>query len=135
MPTRIEQVLESEQRRAKKVEMLIGLLRDPDLSDVVGRLIEETPHSKPSTASSNGHLPVKPGAITEAIRAVATKLPNPFTIHDAVDVLTREGFKFTRKAKDQVRDSLYFIVREPDTKFRVIEVGRAGKLSRYEYVN
>jgi hypothetical protein len=134
MSVRIEQLLESEQRRAKKVETLLALLRDPEISDVVARLLDETPRPVTIKPSSNGQLQVAPGAITQALRAVGPKLPNPFTIHDAVDVLTKDGFKFTRKPTDQVRDSLYFIVREPDTRFHVLEAGRAGRLSQYAYV-
>lgn len=133
MSGRIEQLLESEQRRAKKVETLLALLRDPEIGDVVQRLLDETPRPNTTKPPRNGHLQVPPGAITHALRTVGPKLPNPFTIHDAVDVLTRDGFKFTRKATDQVRDSLYFIVREANTNFRVVEAGRAGKLSQYAY--
>jgi hypothetical protein len=132
MSGRIEQVLESEQRRAKKVETLLALLRDPELSDVVGRLIDETPRPQ-AVAAKNGHLALVPGEISAALRAVGPKLLRGFTIHDAVRVLAEQGYAFTRKPTDQVRDSLYFLVREDQPIFRVLEAGRAGKLSTYEY--
>jgi hypothetical protein len=136
MVSRIEQFLEEEQRRAKKIDALAILLKDPDLTDFVAKLTGETQHAAAPIPSRNGkrHRGKVPDGVTSAIRNIGPELPHPFTVHDVVAGLTAKGFRFKRKALEQVRDSLYFIVREEGSKFRVLEQGKAGKLSKYEYL-
>jgi hypothetical protein len=133
MQSRVTEFLQSEERRVKKVESLIALLRDPEMTDVVNKLFGEAP-TMPVSPNGNGHHHTVPRGITAAIRASGPRLPKPFTIHDVVQLLTADGFQFSRTPIDMVRDTLYFVVREPESKFKVIESGRGGRLSQYEYV-
>jgi hypothetical protein len=134
MQSRFAEFLQSEERRAKKVESLIALLRDPEMSEVVDKLFGEAPQMPAMPTNGNGHHAQLPKGMTAAIRAIGPRLPKPFTIHDVVQLLTAEGFEFTRNPIDMVRDTIYFVVREEGSKFKVIESGRGGRLSQYEYL-
>jgi hypothetical protein len=145
MSDRISQIFEFEERRAKKVESLKALLRDPELKDVVALLIGEvqsplpqqpvqarTPSPKP--AKRRKSQPYSNG-VTAKLRSIGPKLPRPFVVPDAVGFLLGEGFQFPpqRVPKEAVRDALYFMVKDNDT-YRIVERGGAGKLGKYEYM-
>ena len=133
---RVEEVLASEERRAKKVESLVALLRDPDLTDFVARLMAENPPSSHANTNSNGHVRrpgPNPDGVTAKLRALAGRLPKPFTVSDAVGLLTQGGFAFTRRPEDAVRDALYFMVRDHDT-FRIAQKGRGSKPQKYRVI-
>lgn len=145
MPDRIAQIFEFEERRAKKVESLAALLRDPELRDVVTRLIGEAQSSAPPRPATSAMLPrSKPSkrrksqpyskGVTAKLRAIGPKLPRPFTVPDVVEFLAGANFQFppNRVPKEAVRDALYFMVKDGDT-YRVVEQGGAGKHGKYEY--
>ena len=135
MPNRIEEVLQAEQRRAKKVEALVELLRDPDLADFVAKLTgEAAPAIRPARSKAvQLPLPGRSTGIREAIVDAARMLPQPFAVSDIVDFLTRQGFPFTRKSTDATRDALYFMIRDANPGFRVKVRGRAGNPSTYYF--
>lgn len=138
MANRFEEVLESEQRKAKKIEALYALIRDPDLAEIVKKLQGE---SQPSVvrAAANGHHrpPVKSaseGNITAAVRELGPRLPKPFTVDDILKTLESDKFPFRREDHlDAVRDAIYFIVRKPNSPYRIVEQGVAGSISKYEF--
>jgi hypothetical protein len=148
---RVAEVLQSEERRAKKVESLIALFRDPDLQDVVARLTASTPMPASVHTSIYTAAPVKPmrrskpakrskkqpysNGVTAKLRSIGPQLPRPFTVPDVVDLLAREEFRFpsNRVPKEAVRDALYFMVKDEDT-YRVVEQGGAGKHGKYEFM-
>jgi hypothetical protein len=146
MSDRIAQIFEFEERRAKKVESLAALLRDPELKDVVSRLIGEAqlsppqqvpkpaipPRSKPSKRRKG--QPSSAG-VTAKLRSIGPQLPRPFMVPDVVELLAGANFHFppNRVPKEAVRDALYFMVKDGDT-YRVVEQGGAGKHGKYEFI-
>jgi len=140
MAGRIEDLLVVEQRRPKKVEALVALLRDPDLADFVTKLFgadfvtklfgETFGRASTETASTNRHNPL-PTAIRHAIRAIAGELPKPCTGRDIIQQLKARNFVFNRNPEDAVRDALYFLARGEGAIFRIVEEGKGGKPSKY----
>jgi hypothetical protein len=146
MPDRIAQIFEFEERRAKKVESLAALLRDPELRDVVSRLIGEAqspaPQPLPTPAITPRPRPNKrrksqpySSGVTAKLRSIGPQLPRPFTVPDVVDFLAGANLQFppNRVPKEAVRDALYFMVKDNDT-YRLVEQGGAGKHGKYEFV-
>jgi hypothetical protein len=136
MMSRVEEVLASEERRAKKVETLVALLRDPDLSDVVARLVAENPqtHSPNGNGNGNSRRPgPNPNGVTAKLRGAASRLPKPFVVADAVNLLTADGFEFPRNAYASVRDALYFMVRDHDT-FRIAQKAKGKRPQKYQAI-
>jgi hypothetical protein len=131
MARRTDQIMELEDR-AKKLEALAALLRDPSLNDVVSELFSETdthaaPKPLPNLASS-------PGAITESIRKIASELPQPFTASEVVRRLKERQFVFRRSALDTTRDALYRLSRGKQRVFRILEAAQGGKPNKYELI-
>ncbi len=146
MSDRIAQIFEFEERRAKKIESLAALLRDPELKDVVARLVGEAQSPPPQQVPTSAVAPLpRPGkrrksqpyskGVTAKLRSIGPQLPRPFTVPDVVDFLAGAKFQFpqNRVPKEAVRDALYFMVKDGDT-YRIVEQGGAGKHSKYEYV-
>jgi hypothetical protein len=144
MPTRLEEFVEQQERRRQKIATLLDLLRDPDLADVVAKLVEETPRPNAeainvaTNGNGNGHhvaaVAGLPSGATEAIRMLGPYLPRPFTIHDVIEQLDARGYKYARDKKaDVVRDAIYFMMRGKNNPFRVVKRGEHGALSTYEY--
>jgi hypothetical protein len=105
MTKRADSILEVEDR-AKKLEALAALLRDPALDDVVSKLFGETHASATINLSPHRKCDSLPTAITGAIREVASELPEPFTATDVVRRLKERQFVFRRPALEATRDAL-----------------------------
>lgn len=129
MAKRTESILELEDR-AKKIEALAALLRDPALDDVVSKLFGETRVSTTANPSPY-HLPA---ALAEAIRAIASELPQPFTTSDVVTRLKEMQFVFRRPALEATRDALYRLSRGKRRTFRILEIGQGGRPNRYQLI-
>jgi hypothetical protein len=130
MAIRTDSILELEDR-AKKIEALAALLRDPALDDVVSKLFGETHASATTNPSPHRNCDSLPTAITEAIREVASELPQPFTVTDVVRRLKERQFVFRRSALDATRDALYRLSRGKRSTFRILEIGQGGKPNKY----
>jgi hypothetical protein len=129
--------MESEQRRQKKIADLLALLRDPEIAGAVAKLVEEIPQAAAVPApmtNGNGHHSTVAVGPTEAIRQVGPEMPERFTVYDLVEKLRERGFIFKRSPQDVVRDSLAFITKQRNAKFRLVEPGKGGRLSKYEFV-
>jgi hypothetical protein len=135
MADRIENLLEVEQRRAKKVEALVALLRDPELADFVTKLFGGAfGRAGAETTSTNGHHPL-PTAIRHAIRAIAGELPRPCIGRDIIHQLKARNFVFNRNPEDAVRDAMYVLARGEGRIFRIVEEGKGGKPSKYQLLS
>ena len=135
MPSRIDELVATAQRKAQKVEQFIALLKDPDIADLVAELTGERMSVLVPEHPHNGHVPNSYiPSVTAAIRALAPHLPRPFTIPVLVDTLKRQSFTFSRPPLEAVRDAVYFLARGKNPIFSVVEQGTGGKLSKYEYV-
>jgi hypothetical protein len=130
MAIRTDSILELEDR-AKKIEALAALLRDPALDDVVSNLFGETHANATTNPFSHRKCDSLPTAITEAIRGVASELPQPFTVTDVVRRLQERQFVFRRSALDATRDALYRLSRGKRSTFRILEIGQGGKPNKY----
>ena len=136
MPSRIDELVETAQRKARKVEQFIALLRDPDIADLVTELTREaSTEASRNTTATNGHaVSTFSPSLTPQIRQLAPALPNRFTVNMLVDLLKRENFKFTRDPLEAVRDAVYFLARGENRIFEIVEQGRGGNPSFYEYI-
>jgi hypothetical protein len=139
MTERLDQLWQSEQRRTKKIEQLVSLLKDPEVADFVAKLQGDgsfAPSAAGAIASansnSNGHK--LPDSITAALKAIGPRLSTAFTIKDAVDALAAAGYEFHRAPVEEVRDSLYWRCRAKTPDFAVVETGRGGRMSTYRYL-
>jgi hypothetical protein len=133
MTTRTDSILELEDR-AKKMEALAALLRDPALNEVVSKLFGEAQVSVTTNPSSRKPRPL-PVVLAEAIRMIAGELPGPFTASEVVSRLKERQFVFRRPALDATRDALYRLTHGKRRQLRIVEVGEAGKPNRYELVS
>ena len=130
MTTRTDSILELEDR-AKKIEALAALLRDPALDDVVSKLFGETQMTTRDKTLLHSNVNSSPGGLRGAICRIADELPSTFTATDVVRALEKREFAFRRSALDAVRDSLYALTHENHARLRIVEMGRAGKPNRY----
>lgn len=131
MPNRIETLIETESRRAKKVEQLIALLRDPDVADFVAKLMVGEPSQPlvltPQTPKGN------PRSLRGIIRDL--ELPTRFT---STDVLTRVEGKYSFNGHDRadklriVRDAIYNLSRGEGQVFRIVTPSTGGTEQVYE---
>jgi hypothetical protein len=141
MKTRIDEVMEAEERRATKVRDLIERLRDPDVADFVSKLLGERPGSaavvpgRTDATNLNGHHPLANMSVTPAIRLIAHALPKSFTVRDVVQHLRNSHFDFgERKPESAVGDAMYFLARGKKPMFRIAVEGKGGQPNEYELV-
>lgn len=138
MKTRLETIMQAEERRAQKVQDLNARLQDPEISDYVAKLFGEPitlfASSKPSSAPANGNgHKLSNLTITPAIKFIAESLPQPFLIDDIVQMLLSGGFRFgKREPHESVRDSVYLLCRGEKPIFKLAEPGQGGKPNKYE---
>lgn len=129
MTDRIQHLLDLETRRAKKVEQLIELLRDPDLAEVVGRLLADSQKPLDVQHRSNGPEPIDGLRIT--IMSLDT-LPAHFTSTQVVEALHARNHPFGTDPKAAVRDALYKLTTQG--KVRIVKQGGGGILHVYERI-
>lgn len=133
MTNRLEQVIEAEERRAEKVADLFDLLRDPDLADIVLKLIGG---AQATALNCNGSgQSESPGGLRGVIRALGA-LPPKFTTVDVRKQLVSQHYDFKdADPKVAIRDALYTLSREGSGQaFRIVTPSRAGSLNEYERV-
>jgi hypothetical protein len=144
MPSRLEEFVARRERKARKLADLVALLQDPELADDVADLLQERqqsitppiarrPIAEPSSNGNGNHSALPPG-ITAALTAIGPALPDPFTIREAAEALTAGGYIFARDSINTVRDALYWATRADEPRFRVVEAGRGGRASTYQYI-
>lgn|GEM_PF-3317350 len=133
MTTRTFGIQEIEDR-LQKLQALAALLRDPALDDVVSKLFGETKMSVSTDISLRGNVRPSPATVTDAIREIASDLPQPFTASDVVHHLKEKQFEFRRSALSATRDALYRLSRGKRRIFRILEVGQGGEPNRYTLV-
>lgn len=134
MAVKTESILELEDR-AQKLQALASLLKDPSLDDVVSKLFGDTPILRATTIPAQYRNPhSSSAALTEAIRGVASELPQPFTATDVVRLLKERQFVFRRPALDATRDALYRLTHGKRRTLRVVEAARSGKPNRYALI-
>lgn len=139
MKSRIDQVMEAEERRAVKVRELIERLRDPDVTDFVSNLLGERPSIvapvRTEATNHNGHPSLAKMKVTPAIRLIANALPKNFTVRDVVQHLENSHFDFgDRKPESAVGDAMYFLARGDKAMFRITVEGRGGEPNQYELI-
>jgi hypothetical protein len=134
MAVKTDNILELEDR-AKKLEALVALLRDPALSDAVAKLFGDTQVSSTAIPTQYRNPHSSAAALTEAIREVAAELPRPFTASDVVGQLKQRQFVFRRPALDATRDCLYRLSRGKRRIFRILEMRQAGKPNKYALIS
>lgn len=128
---RTDSILELEDR-AQKLQALASLLKDPSLDDVVSKLFGDAPILRATAIHAPYRNPHPSTAtLTEAIRGIASELPQPFTATEAVRQLKERQFVFRRPALDAVRDALYRMTHGKRRMLRIVEVGKLGKPNRY----
>src|SRR6266567_7479732 len=109
MPMSIDELVQLEERRGKKMPTLIALLRDPDLEDFVSKLL-------------NGHRPTEPqkpqaktsGSATGLMAAIRAldNLPHRFTFLDVLQRVQKNNFDFRgADPKEAIRNAIYFLSR------------------------
>ena len=134
MAVNTDSILELEDR-AQKLQALASLLKDPSLEDVVSKLFGDTPIVRATTTPARYRTPhSSSAALTEAIRGVASELPQPFTATDVVRLLKERQFLFRRPALDATRDALYRLTHGKRRTLRVVEAARSGKPNRYALI-
>jgi len=130
-----DSILELEDR-AQKLQALASLLKDPSLDDVVSKLFGDTPILRATAIPARYRNPHSSTAtLTEAIRGIASELPQPFTATDAVRQLKERQFVFRRPALDAVRDALYRLTHGKSRALRIVQEGKAGKPNRYALIS
>ena len=134
MSRRTESILELEDR-AKKIECLASLLRDPALNDVVAELFGERQLGVATNPSALRGPSSSSAVLTETIRGIARELPQPFTASDVVRRLKERQFVFRRAALRAVQDALYRLSRGKRGVFRILETGQGGKPSKYSLIS
>lgn len=138
MKTRLETIIQAEERRAEKVQELNALLQDTDIADYVTKLFGEpiTGTSVPHHAPTNGNgQSLQNLTLTPAIKFIAESLPSRFQVGDVVKKMQDGGFVFgKRDPATAVRDSIYFLCRGENPIFRVAVKGEGGKPNIYEPV-
>jgi hypothetical protein len=142
MMAKFDDVLELEERRAKKVALLSGLLRDPELAPFLSRLFgkrfnrvrAKTAEPQVTAIDGNNQLP---RGLRDAIRAIGPHLPKPCTSDDVFQEIKRLGFVFHRAnpgdAARAVRDAMWALSRGKGKVFERISEGRGGKLNKYMF--
>ena len=134
MAVKTDSILELEDR-AQKLQALASLLKDPSLDDVVSKLFGDTLLLRATTTPARYRTPLASStALTEAIRRVASELPQPFTATDVVRRLKERQFVFRRPALDATRDSLYRLTHGKRRTLRVVEAARSGKPNKYALI-
>ncbi|HZP63741.1 MAG TPA: hypothetical protein VFB28_10030 [Terriglobales bacterium] len=140
--TRLESIMQAEERRAQKVQDLNARLQDPDIADYVARLFGEPivpilSKAAPIAANGgngNGHR-LSNLTLTPAVKFIAESLPNRFLIQDVVKVMREGGFNFgERDPIASVRDSVYSLSHGEKAIFRVAVKGEGGKPNIYERI-
>ncbi|MFZ0321575.1 MAG: hypothetical protein WAL56_20795 [Candidatus Sulfotelmatobacter sp.] len=138
MKTRLESIMQAEERRADKVRELNVLLQDADIADYVAKLFGEpiSGNSVPQQAPTNGNgQSLQNLTLTPAIKFIAENLPNRFQVGDVVKKMQDGGFVFgKRDPATAVRDSIYFLCRGESPIFRVAIKGEGGKPNTYERI-
>jgi hypothetical protein len=138
MKTRIDTMMEAEERRAEKVQELIALMRDPDVADFVAKLFGEPISATPAQpVSPNGQGLKLPDSLTltPAIRFIASGITGRFKVSDLAKKLQGGGFDFgERKPETAVRDAVYLLCRGENPIFRVVEEGKGGQPNIYERI-
>lgn len=145
MTSRLEEFVARRERKAKKLAALVALLQDPELADDVADLLEERQqqsaqpavaqrHVTAGDSNGNGHRPALPPGITAALTMIGPLLPDPFTIRDAAGVLADHGYAFARDPINTVRDALYWAARVAQPRFHVVEAGKGGRPSSYQFI-
>lgn len=116
------------ERKARKVQQLIALLRDPELAEYTALL----------TGGTNGivshagkpRLEIEAGGVREAIRATLSVLPDRFTSADVCSLLKQRDYPFSSKDPlSSVRDQLHALYKQGE--IRVVKQGKGGKPNVY----
>jgi hypothetical protein len=141
MKSRLESIMQAEERRAEKVQELNGLLQDPDLADYIVKLFGESlagvsAKAAPMNASTDGDgQKLKSLTVTPAVRFIAESLPHRFMVSDVVKRMQEGGFNFGKRAPvPAVRDSIYLLCHGESPIFRVAQEGKGGKPNIYERI-
>ena len=127
----LEQV---EARRQAKIAQFTKLLRDPDITSVVQRVLSKGHLRKLET----GHQRKVPshkkdgGGIREAIRGLSNVLPKHFTTPNVLKALEAKHFKFGAKdRKGAVRDAVAAL--REDGIINVVQPAQGEKPQVYEF--
>lgn len=134
MADRLQTILEAESKRARKIEQLVGLLRDPDVQDFVNKLFGGEQSALPIEHRSNGNGR-QPRSLRAIIRAL-DGLPQRFTVMDVIAKLRSQNHNFGDvEPKVVVRDALYTLSRPgAEQVYRVAVPSAGGSLNIYERV-
>jgi hypothetical protein len=127
----IDDVIAAAERKAKKVAAFVGLLRDPDLKDLVDALQNGSTRA-PARRTATPKPAVDRVGLRATIRSQYDRLPQKFGRDDVVGLLQAEHFKFDRNPQDAVRDQLHAL--EKAGELRIVKRGKAGVPNVYEVV-
>jgi sirohydrochlorin ferrochelatase len=111
-------------RKAKKVEMFLAMLEDPDLQELVSALRNGQP-----TPARPEHK-FAPG-LTQMILTLRAASAGRFTADDMQKKLEAQHFEFTGDHRRAVRDALSRLAN--NSHLKVVEAGKGGRPSVYEW--
>jgi hypothetical protein len=129
-PHDIKGIIALAERKARKVEAFIKMLRDPDLAEFVASLTAINSNGSGATISGRLEKQNPQSGIREAIRSLDEVLPARFTGVDILKELEQRKFPFQRDGLNAVRDALYKMTRRGELK--VLKVGKGGQPNVYE---
>jgi hypothetical protein len=141
MTTNIRQIFELaeqvEKRKSEKLQKLMELMADPDLSHYIaqwGSFLRNGHPPEPEKRSFSPPPGFKYGnGIRDAVRALT--LPQQFTATDVLNALEGTNFRFSaRDRKGAIRDVLYELARGDSPEFKIVREGAGGKPNYYQRV-